>query len=84
MVSRGTKSIARTILVHPFDVSSVGSLTGTTTLTYNVANELMSINYPGNRSLAFTYIARGERTQSVNQSGSADILEVRLAVPYSH
>ena len=48
---------------------SSGTLTGTTTLTYNAANELTLISYPGGLSLTFTYNARGQRIQSVDQSG---------------
>ncbi len=46
-----------------------GTLTGTTTLTYTAANQLLSIAYPGGLSLAFTYNASGQRTKSVDQSG---------------
>ncbi|MDR3663972.1 MAG: RHS repeat-associated core domain-containing protein, partial [Mycobacterium sp.] len=46
-----------------------GTLTGTTTLTYNTANELTSIAYPGSLSLTFTYNAQGQRTQSIDQTG---------------
>ena len=46
-----------------------GNLTGTTTLTYNAADELTSVSYPDGLSLAFTYNAQGQRTQSVDQSG---------------
>ena len=46
------------------------TLTGTTTMTYNAANELLSITYPGGQSLTFTYNpTTGQRTQSVDQSG---------------
>jgi RHS repeat-associated protein len=48
---------------------SSGNLTGTTTLTYNGADDLTSIIYPGGLSLTFTYNAQGQRTQSVDQSG---------------
>ena len=46
-----------------------GTLTGTTTLTYNAANELLSITYPNGQFLNFTYNPQGQRTQSVDQSG---------------
>ena len=46
-----------------------GTLTGTTTLTYNSANELLSIGYPNGQFLDFTYNAQGQRVQSVDQSG---------------
>ena len=45
------------------------TLTGTTTLTYNAANEVTAISYPGSLSLSFSYDAQGQRTQSVDQSG---------------
>ncbi|HQU43589.1 MAG TPA: hypothetical protein PK867_12310, partial [Pirellulales bacterium] len=50
-----------------FDAS--GTLTGTTTMTYNAANELLTISYPSGLSLAFTYNAQGQRIKSVDQSG---------------
>ncbi len=46
-----------------------GSLIGTTTQTYNAADELTSIAYPGGQSLTYTYNAQGQRTTSVDQSG---------------
>jgi RHS repeat-associated protein len=46
-----------------------GTLTGTTTLTYNAANELTSVTYPNGQFLDFTYNAAGQRIQSVDQSG---------------
>ncbi len=46
-----------------------GNLTGTTTLTYNGAEELTSVSYPNNTSLVYTYNALGQRTQSVDQTG---------------
>jgi RHS repeat-associated protein len=46
-----------------------GKLTGTTTLTYNATNELLSISYPNDQFLNFTYNAAGQRTESVDQSG---------------
>jgi RHS repeat-associated protein/uncharacterized repeat protein (TIGR01451 family) len=47
-----------------------GTLTGTTTLTYNAANELLSIAYPNGQYLDFSYNpATGQRTQSVDQDG---------------
>ncbi len=49
--------------------SSSDVLTGTTTLTYNAANELLSIAYPDGQYLDFTYNAAGQRTQSVHQDG---------------
>jgi RHS repeat-associated protein len=44
-----------------------GTLTGTTTLTCNSANELTSITYPNGQHLDFTYDAAGQRTKSVDQ-----------------
>jgi RHS repeat-associated protein/uncharacterized repeat protein (TIGR01451 family) len=50
--------------------SSAGTPTGTTTLTYNAANELLSITYPNGLFLDFTYDpATGQRTKSVDQDG---------------
>ena len=49
--------------------NAANTLTGTTTLTYNAANQLLSIAYPDGRSLAFTYNAAGQRTKSVDQDG---------------
>ncbi len=46
-----------------------GSLTGTTTLTYNAADELTSVSYPGGQSLTYSYNTEGQRTKSVDQSG---------------
>ena len=47
-----------------------GTLTGTTTLEYNLANELTQITYPNGQFLQFTYDPKtGQRTQSVDQSG---------------
>ena len=46
-----------------------GAATGTTTLTYNSAEELLSIVYPSGLSLTFTYNSLGQRTSSVDQSG---------------
>src|SRR5262249_40582644 len=45
------------------------SLTGTTTLTYNAANQLLSITYPNGQFLHFSYNSQGQRTQSVDQDG---------------
>ncbi len=50
--------------------NSAGTFTGTTTLSYNAANELLSITYPNGQFLHFTYnAATGQRTQSVDQDG---------------
>jgi RHS repeat-associated protein/uncharacterized repeat protein (TIGR01451 family) len=48
---------------------ATGTLTGTTCLRYNAGNELLSIGYPNGLSLKFTYDPKGQRTQSVDQSG---------------
>ncbi len=49
---------------------AAGTLTGTTTLTYNAANELTSVTYPNGQFLKFTYNpTTGQRTQSVDQDG---------------
>jgi len=45
-----------------------GNLTGKTTLVYNIANELTSITYPNGQYIDFTYNAKGQRTQSVDQT----------------
>jgi RHS repeat-associated protein len=55
------------LTAETFDAT--GTLTGTTTLTYNAANELTSITYPNGQFLDFTYNAAGQRIQSVDQSG---------------
>jgi RHS repeat-associated protein len=49
--------------------SSSGTLTSTTTLTYNAANELTSIAYSNSQFLDFNYNAQGQRIQSVDQAG---------------
>jgi RHS repeat-associated protein len=46
-----------------------GNLTGTTTMSYNAGNQLLSVAHPGGRFLHFTYNAAGQRIQSVDQSG---------------
>jgi RHS repeat-associated protein/uncharacterized repeat protein (TIGR01451 family) len=47
-----------------------GNLTGTTTLTYNAANELLLISYPKGQYLDFSYNPiTSQRTQSVDQDG---------------
>jgi RHS repeat-associated protein len=46
-----------------------GTLTGTTTLTYNAANELTTITYPNGQFLDFTYNNDGQRVESVDQDG---------------
>ncbi len=56
-------------LLTALTYSANGTLTSTTTLTYNAANELTSIDYPGGLSLAFSYNAQGQRVQSVDQNG---------------
>jgi RHS repeat-associated protein/uncharacterized repeat protein (TIGR01451 family) len=48
---------------------AAGTLTGTTTLTYNAADELISVTYPSGQFLKFAYNAAGQRTQSIDQSG---------------
>ena len=56
------------LTARTFDAAD--TLTGTTTMTYNAANELLSIAYSGGQSLNFTYDpSTGQRTQSVDQSG---------------
>jgi RHS repeat-associated protein len=54
-------------LAKTFD--SAGTLTGTTSLLYNAANELTSISYPNGQQLSFTYNAAGQRVRSVDQDG---------------
>ena len=56
-------------LLSASSFDTTGALMGITTLTYNVANELLSITYPNGLSLTFTYNSAGQRTQSVDQSG---------------
>jgi YD repeat-containing protein len=60
---------ARGDVLTALTFNSSGALTGTTTLTYNAANQLTSITYPGGQYLDFTYNSVGQRTQSVDQSG---------------
>jgi RHS repeat-associated protein/uncharacterized repeat protein (TIGR01451 family) len=56
------------LAAETFDAA--GTLTGSTTLSYNAANELLSITYPNGQFLKFTYdSATGQRTQSVDQDG---------------
>jgi RHS repeat-associated protein len=47
---------------------STGTLTGTTTLTYNAANELLSVTYPNGQFLHLSYV-NGLRSQSIDQDG---------------
>jgi RHS repeat-associated protein len=56
--------------------NAAGTLTGTTTLTYNtdaqgqdIGSELASITYPDGQYLKFTYDTAGQRTASEDQSG---------------
>jgi RHS repeat-associated protein len=57
-------------LVNAKTFDAQGNVTGTTTLSYNAANELLSIAYPGGLSLRFSYDPKtGQRTQSVDQDG---------------
>ena len=56
-------------LLSASSFDTTGSLTGATALTYNAANELLSITYPNGQSLAFTYNVQGRCSQSVDQSG---------------
>ena len=56
-------------LLSASSFDTTGTLTGATTLTYNAANELLSITYPNGQFLDFTYNAQGQRIQSVDQSG---------------
>ena len=44
--------------------------TGTTTFSYDAADRLTRVTYPGNLWLAFTYDAGGKRTQVVDQAGT--------------
>jgi YD repeat-containing protein len=55
------------LTAETFDAA--GTLTGTTTLTYNAASELLSITYPSGQFLKFTYSVGGQRTQSVDRDG---------------
>jgi RHS repeat-associated protein len=43
--------------------------TGITTFTYDSADRMTSVSYPGGKSLTFTYDAGGRRTSMVDQSG---------------
>ena len=49
--------------------TSATDSTGTTTMQYNAADELVQISYPSGLYLDFSYNAGGQRTQSVDQSG---------------
>jgi RHS repeat-associated protein len=48
---------------------TTGTLTGTTVLAFNAANQLLSITYPDGRFLQYTYNAQGQRTRTVDQDG---------------
>ena len=56
-----------TLTAQTFDAN--GASTGITKLSYTSAGELISISYPGNLSLTFSYNSLGQRTSSVDQSG---------------
>jgi RHS repeat-associated protein len=55
------------LTAETFDATD--TITGTTTLTYNTANELTSVTYPNGQFLDFTCNAAGQRTQSKDQDG---------------
>ncbi len=62
------------LTAETFDAT--GTLTGTTTVTYNtdaqgqdIGSELASITYPNLLNLKFSYNAAGQRAQSVDQDG---------------
>ena len=56
-------------LVKAETYNAAGTLTGTTTLTYNAANGVTSVTYPNGLYLKFSYNAAGDGTQSIDQSG---------------
>jgi YD repeat-containing protein len=51
------------------DLITATGASGTTTFTYNSADELTKVSYPGGDFLQFTLNAAGERTRMVDQTG---------------
>ena len=72
MISQETFADGSTY-VYTYDshqnMTSATDSTGTTTMQYNAADELVKISYPSGLYLEFTYNTGGLRTQSIDQSG---------------
>jgi YD repeat-containing protein len=74
---------AQANLVTASTFDAAGTPTGTSTLTYNAANEPALITYPDGKFLDFTYDSTGQLTQSVDQSGyTLNYAEDSLGRPY--
>src|SRR5262249_28066166 len=51
------------------NLATAADINGTITFTYDAADRMTSVTYPGGKSLTFTYDAGGRRAKMVDQSG---------------